>query len=257
MFSKKVLVVFLVVFLAALLAGCERERPPRFVPAEQAVATAIAETVTPAEQNEGEQATPQTTEAPVTEQQPTSAEAEQAEQQLPVTAAATEIAADTEGITAVALRPANVRSGPGTAWPVVAGLNAGDSVQLNGRTQDGEWLRIGSVWVWAELVDTDGDIDTLPVIETGAPPTSRLEPYSGPIPEVLGTAPWGALIWNSSPKALDCDVEQIAPQSGGTAISAKYAQGTIVPIGWVAGDCFEIDIAGTEGPGGKAYFMIQ
>ncbi len=48
---------------------------------------------------------------------------------------------------------ANLRSGPGTDYPILAGLPAGQAVAITGRSADGAWfvLSDGS-WVFAELV---------------------------------------------------------------------------------------------------------
>jgi hypothetical protein len=60
----------------------------------------------------------------------------------------------------------NVRSGPSTNSPVVASLNASTTVIAFGRNSDGTWLQIPDGWVFAELVTTDGDIQSLPVTQS-------------------------------------------------------------------------------------------
>ena len=62
---------------------------------------------------------------------------------------------------------ANLRSGPGTDYPILAGLPAGQAITITGRSADGTWfvLSDGS-WVFAELV-TNPPAD-VPVV--AAPP---------------------------------------------------------------------------------------
>lgn len=63
----------------------------------------------------------------------------------------------------------NIRSGPSTSAGILGGLAAGESVTANGRLEDGSWLRIersdGSVgWVFAELVTSEEDVNTLAIV---------------------------------------------------------------------------------------------
>lgn len=65
----------------------------------------------------------------------------------------------------------NVRGGPSTNHPVIGSLTRGETVVANGRNEDGSWLRIqvpdsdALGWVFAELVTTEGDADTLSVVD--------------------------------------------------------------------------------------------
>ncbi|MBI5667075.1 MAG: SH3 domain-containing protein [Chloroflexi bacterium] len=65
----------------------------------------------------------------------------------------------------------NVRGGPSTNYAVIGSLRAGETVVANGRNEDASWLRIqvpdsdALGWVFAELVTTEGDTDTLSVVE--------------------------------------------------------------------------------------------
>jgi uncharacterized protein YraI len=75
----------------------------------------------------------------------------------------------------------NVRSGPSTNDPRIGGLSEGDVVTAVGRNTDDTWLQIelsgGSRgWVSADLVDADGDISLLNVIDPSQPPASSLTP---------------------------------------------------------------------------------
>jgi hypothetical protein len=71
---------------------------------------------------------------------------------------------------------ANVRSGPGLAYGITGGLNAGETVSLIGRTNDSSWLQIEMAdgdegWVFAQLLTTNAAVDVgqLAVVEVDPP----------------------------------------------------------------------------------------
>jgi uncharacterized protein YraI len=62
----------------------------------------------------------------------------------------------------------NVRSGPGTVFPIVARLKASDSLIITATSAGGEWLEVRLAegqngWVSASLVEIDGDVNSLPI----------------------------------------------------------------------------------------------
>lgn len=57
----------------------------------------------------------------------------------------------------------NIRNSPSTNGGVVGSLPSGTAAIAFGRNVDGTWLQVSSGWVFAELVTTDGDIQSLPV----------------------------------------------------------------------------------------------
>lgn len=70
----------------------------------------------------------------------------------------------------------NVRAGPGTTYPLVGVLLAGQKVPAKGRSVGGEWILVvypgapgGVGWVYAPLVDPSGG--ALPVVEPPPTPT--------------------------------------------------------------------------------------
>ena len=75
----------------------------------------------------------------------------------------------------VIVEGANVRTGPGTDFPVVAGLYQDESAALLGRNQSGDWLQIQlpqtTAWIFAPLVQTTVPIADLPLIDP--PPTPQ------------------------------------------------------------------------------------
>lgn len=66
----------------------------------------------------------------------------------------------------------NGRSAPDATGDVVLVLGRGEEYDITGKSSSGEWLRLccaqeREVWAFAEFVDTDGLIDSLPVAEAG------------------------------------------------------------------------------------------
>jgi uncharacterized protein YraI len=79
--------------------------------------------------------------------------------------------------------PANVRTGPGTTYPVVGGLNAGSTAPVVGRDSSAQWFAItydgapqGQGWVSVLVASFSGNINDLPVIQASAPPPATSVP---------------------------------------------------------------------------------
>ncbi|MCC7360449.1 MAG: SH3 domain-containing protein [Anaerolineales bacterium] len=75
------------------------------------------------------------------------------------------------------VQPANVRGGPGLTYPVLGGLNSGDTAALLGRDASAQWFAIqyalgpnGVGWVSALVATVDGSVNDLPVVAADAPP---------------------------------------------------------------------------------------
>ncbi len=85
-----------------------------------------------------------------------------------------------EGVVGTVKNTVNVRSGPGTVYPVIGQLRRGQQYRLIGTNTDGTWVVITfnnqQGWVAASFMDIFGDIHTLPII--AAPPT----PVPSPTP---------------------------------------------------------------------------
>lgn len=65
---------------------------------------------------------------------------------------------------------ANIRSGPGTDFRVIDSVATGDVLTAAGRNEQGDWLYItlvdgGQGWIFADLVSTEGDLNTLEVVD--------------------------------------------------------------------------------------------
>lgn len=88
--------------------------------------------------------------------------------------------------------PMNVRAGPGTNYPVVAGLQAGATAPIIGRDGSGDWWQIqlegGSPgWIYGPLVESTGETSSVALandIPTPPPPTPTPvpQPTSPPAP---------------------------------------------------------------------------
>ncbi len=69
----------------------------------------------------------------------------------------------------VLVEGANVRAGPGTAFPVVGGIYRDEQAPLLGRNQAGDWLQVqlpdSLGWIFAPLVETSLPVAELPVVD--------------------------------------------------------------------------------------------
>ena len=70
----------------------------------------------------------------------------------------------------------NIRSGPGTAYPVTGRLDGGATQKIVGKSEDGKWWQIatkeGNGWVASELVTADGPMQGVAVVKAAPPPTA-------------------------------------------------------------------------------------
>ncbi|HHW86815.1 MAG TPA: SH3 domain-containing protein [Chloroflexi bacterium] len=81
---------------------------------------------------------------------------------------------------AVASSNANLRGGPGTGYPIVGGVKAGDALDVTARNQAGDWLQLASgAWIAAFLVDNAPASADLPVANDVPPLPTPAAPASG------------------------------------------------------------------------------
>ena len=93
----------------------------------------------------------------------------------------------------------NVRSGPGTAYGIVAKALPGESYPVVGRSSDGAWLQItlgetgdlatSAGWVSAAYLQLEGDVTTLPIVSVDPPPLTLTT-----APTTQTAAPSGAAV---------------------------------------------------------------
>jgi uncharacterized protein YgiM (DUF1202 family) len=83
---------------------------------------------------------------------------------------------------------ANVRSGPGTNYPVVGGLAEAESALVTGRNADGSWWQISllgqSAWIANSVVTANAQASSAPVVSAPPPPVTNtpLPPTATPTP---------------------------------------------------------------------------
>jgi serine/threonine protein kinase len=100
----------------------------------------------------------------------------------------------TVSLQAVLRLNANIRTGPGTVYPVLAVLNAGTQVQVLGRNRASDWLVIALPgdkpgWIAASSVQVGFDPSILAEINPPPPPTLEPLPTAGSHPGGSGPTP--------------------------------------------------------------------
>ena len=87
--------------------------------------------------------------------------------------------------TATANRNANLRSGPGTNYPVAGGVKTGQALTITGRNQAGDWLQLADgKWIAAFLVNNA----PVGLAIVGASVAQPLQPVAQPTPAPQPTA---------------------------------------------------------------------
>ncbi len=180
MFRKSTLLL-LALLVAALVAGCAGAPapapvpPPTKTPKPTFTATAVP--------TEIPFATPQPIQATA---QAAATAATQPTQPPTATVEPTVAASATPSETKVtATQNVNVRSGPGTAYPAIGRLSAGESFVVTGKDDAGEWVKFDykgkDGWATAALLEVSGDLNGVEVAEAPAMPTPRPQPTARPV----------------------------------------------------------------------------
>lgn len=101
-----------------------------------------------------------------------------------------------EDAPAVANRSANLRSGPGTNYSIVGGVQAGQTLQIIGQNQTGDWFKLrDGQWIAAFLVNR---------IATGLPIDEEYLTLQGTIPPTPSVTPTAAQ--STVPAAVNCEL---------------------------------------------------
>ncbi len=92
------------------------------------------------------------------------------------------------GPRAVAMAAINVRSGPGTAYPIVEDLQTGEEAEIVGKNPQADWWQVSDAagqlgWVFGQLVATTGDVGGVAVA------ANIPEPPPTPTPAPAAEAP--------------------------------------------------------------------
>ncbi len=88
----------------------------------------------------------------------------------------------------VASTSMNVRSGPGTAYPIVDAIGSGEGADIVAKNAQSDWWQVKLTgdqlgWVFGQLVETSGDVQAIAVaadIPEPPPPTPTLEAVAPP-----------------------------------------------------------------------------
>jgi uncharacterized protein YraI len=97
----------------------------------------------------------------------------------------------------------NVRSGPGTDYPILGRFEPGQTAPVTGRNDDGSWWQVsldqGSLgWIFGELVTVTGQAQAIPVTQAPPPP-----PTATPAPQTqTEAAPPAEASGNSSQASI-------------------------------------------------------
>jgi uncharacterized protein YraI len=107
--------------------------------------------------------------------------------------------APTDRVTLVSGQIVNLREGPGTNYPVVGQLGAGQRYDVVGKNEDGSWWQIDNggqkAWVIGQLVTASGDTATVAVAQdipeppVAAAPEAPAEAPAGSAPPPVVSAP--------------------------------------------------------------------
>ena len=102
---------------------------------------------------------------------------------------------------AVASGAVNVRTGPGTNYPVAGQTRSGQRLQITGKTSDASWLKVlfdgKDAWVAASVAPASGSLDDIPV-ETDVPPppaTATPKATATPLPRIRSDQEYTVGIW--------------------------------------------------------------
>lgn len=95
-----------------------------------------------------------------------------------------------QGVVATITRAVqNVRSGPGMVYDVIGQLNQGEQIQVIGANLDFTWLVIPfrgqQGWISRSILDTFGDLNTLPIVAAPPTPTPPPSPTAAPLPDIV------------------------------------------------------------------------
>ena len=88
----------------------------------------------------------------------------------------------------VTVKSAFLRSGPGLNWPRVYSVFQGQVFSVNGRNGDVSWLRLdfagasSETWVVAAYGETNGDVNSAPVVEAALNPPTQVAAATSPDP---------------------------------------------------------------------------
>lgn len=130
-------------------------------------------------------------------EEPTAAAVEPTATPVPAEPTATPVPTEAP-VTITVLQNMNVRSGPGTNYPVIGAGSPGESTRVLGRNSDSTWLQVeypvadGLGWIYGPLVQVNGDPETVAIASAPPPPpptNTPIPPPTVPLPTAPPAAP--------------------------------------------------------------------
>jgi hypothetical protein len=97
---------------------------------------------------------------------------------------ATEQPVDTEGPTGTTTSNVNCRSGPGTDYPNLVFVSAGETLSIIGKNQNQTWFQVlvdedTTCWIGVDVLTVSGDTTSVAVVEAPPPPETTAIDWSG------------------------------------------------------------------------------
>ena len=208
---RNFLVLFFIVVICIFISGCgllngtDQEEPEM----EDLVQTSVAQTFSAIE--EPEEVIEATTEVPFTPSATTTVA-------LPTTITPT----PTQSIPQVKVDvDTNCRVGPGEVYDIVGGLLVGETGEVVGRYEDGNyWIinnpdRSGECWIWGYYATVEGPLDELPYFTQPPTPTPTITPTHTITPTfTLTSTPAVSWTGNWSTRFAGFDITVALNQSG-------------------------------------------
>ncbi|MFB0538090.1 MAG: cyclic nucleotide-binding domain-containing protein [Anaerolineae bacterium] len=142
-----------------------------------------------------------------------------------------------------------MRVGPGTAYEVRASLAEGDEVNVLGRDEMGDWVKVGldsgeEGWVAAEFVDVGGNLKAVQVItpEPIPPPPTEPTPTVMPSPTIPPEA-------TAAPTSAPTVTVPIASRTTGGGLRMRSGPGTDYEVLVMLAEGLEVDVLGRDEAG--------
>ncbi|HID62927.1 MAG TPA: cyclic nucleotide-binding domain-containing protein, partial [Anaerolineae bacterium] len=142
-----------------------------------------------------------------------------------------------------------MRVGPGAAYEVIATLAEGDEVNVVGRDEMGDWVKVGldsgeEGWVAAEFVDVGGNLKAIPVVtpEPIAAPTAEPTPTAIPSPTVPSEA-------TAAPTPAPTLTVPVPARTTGGGLRMRYGPGTDYKVALLLAEGQEVNVLGRDEAG--------
>lgn len=148
----------------------------------------------------------------------------------------------------------NIRTGPSTSYTTAGSLTSGQMITLVARNGNGEWVRFESDeesgWVFASLINVDGDIASLPIVSHDGS-----QAYTKPIqafslksgvgqPDCEEVPPDGVLLQTPADTVVHFMINGVEVQIGSTAFI--QSDGTSVDVHTFEGDVSVTTVGETQ-----------